>query len=66
MKRNLTLLILALATALLLGMLDHETESFVQLLLGDGGANAMALLLYTLFFAFLYHFIAKAMLYSSK
>ncbi len=56
MKKNpneSTLMILAIATllAIVLGLLDHQTERFTQLFMGDSGANLIALILYTSIFA---------------
>ncbi|WMX17446.1 MULTISPECIES: hypothetical protein [unclassified Aureispira] len=51
------ILIIAVILAIILGLLDAQTESFTQLFVGDSGANLIALIMYTSMFALIISFL---------
>lgn len=55
-KSTPIILIIASALAVLLGFLDAQTERFMQVFVGDSGANLIALIMYTSIFALLISF----------
>ena len=53
---TLMILVIASILAIVLGLLDHQTDHFTQLFMGDSGANLIALILYTSIFALIISF----------
>lgn len=61
MKKNTNqstarILTISVILAIILGLLDIQTERFEQLFVGDNGANLIALIMYTSIFALIISF----------